>query len=64
MQASEVPMKARAIAESATTSILFQQNLEQQEQLQQQSKAIEDMKAALLIACEALKLTNYMDPEV
>eukprot|EP00775_Hariotina_reticulata_P006221 gene6221-6458_t len=62
-KASEVPIKARAIAESATTSILFQQNLEQQEQLQQQSKAIEDMKAALLITCEALKLTNYMDPE-
>lgn len=64
VQADQVPVKARTIAESATTSILLQQTVAQQEELLKYKQELEDMKAALVIACGALKETNYMDPHV
>lgn len=64
LQAEQVPSKARTIAESATTSILFQQTLALQEELMAKDKTIEDLKAGLMITCGALKQTNYMEPEV
>lgn len=36
----------------------------QQEELLKHKRELEDMKAALVIACGALKETNYMDPNV
>jgi len=63
-QAHQVPVHARVIAESATTNILTNLTLEQQMRLQQSEKRMEDMKAALHLACGVLRQTNYMDQHV
>lgn len=57
-------MKARTIAESATTSILLQQNLVQQQELLESKKQLAEMKAALYMACTTLEQTNYMESNV
>lgn len=59
-----MPVHARVIAESATTNILTNLTLEQQMRLQQSEKRMEDMKAALHLACGVLRQTNYMDTHV
>jgi hypothetical protein len=64
LQVEAVPSKARTIAESATTSILFQQTLALQEELLAKEKTIGDMQAGLMMTCGALGKTNYMDPVV
>jgi hypothetical protein len=63
-QADQVPTKARAIAESATTSILLQQNVAQQHELMEKDRIIGELKCGLMITCNALKETNYMEEEV
>jgi hypothetical protein len=64
LQEQQVPVHARVIASSATTSILTNQVLQQQLELQQAEKRMEDMKAALHLTCQVLRQTNYMDQEV
>lgn len=59
-----MPVHARVIAGSATTSILTNQVLQQQLELQTVEKRMEDMKAALHLACGVLRQTNYMDNHV
>lgn len=59
-----MPVHARVIAGSATTSILTTQLVSQQCQLQQAEKRMEDMKAALHLACGVLRQTNYMERNV
>jgi hypothetical protein len=64
LQADQVPSKARTIAESATTSILLQQNVAQQHELMEKDRIIGELKCGLMITCNALKETNYMEEEV
>lgn len=64
LQEQQVPVHARVIAGSATTSILTNQVVQQQYELQKVEKRMEDMKAALHLACGVLRQTNYMDQEV
>lgn len=64
MQEQQVPVHARVIAGSATTSILTNQVVQQQYELQKVEKRMEDMKAALHLACGVLRQTNYMDDQV
>jgi hypothetical protein len=64
MQEQQVPVHARVIAGSATTSILTNQVVQQQLELQTVEKRMEDMKAALHLACGVLRQTNYMDNHV
>lgn len=59
-----MPVHARVIAGSATTSILTNQVVAQQYELQKVEKRMEDMKAALHLACGVLRQTNYMEPHV
>lgn len=59
-----MPVHARVIAGSATTSILTNQVVAQQYELQKVEKRMEDMKAALHLACGVLRQTNYMDEQV
>jgi hypothetical protein len=59
-----VPAKARTIAESATTSILLQQNVAQQQELMEKDRIIGELRCGLMISCNALKETNYMEAEV
>jgi hypothetical protein len=63
-QEQQVPVHARVIAGSATTSILTNQVVAQQYELQKVEKRMEDMKAALHLACGVLRQTNYMDEQV
>jgi hypothetical protein len=63
-QEQQVPVHARVIAGSATTSILTNQVVAQQYELQKVEKRMEDMKAALHLACGVLRQTNYMEPHV
>lgn len=62
-QEQQVPVHARVIAGSATTSILTNQVVAQQYELQKVEKRMEDMKAALHLACGVLRQTNYMDEQ-
>eukprot|EP00878_Enallax_costatus_P028595 GHUV01030896.1.p1 GENE.GHUV01030896.1~~GHUV01030896.1.p1 ORF type:complete len:145 (+),score=56.41 GHUV01030896.1:55-435(+) len=62
-QADQVHVKARTIAQSETTNILFQKTMEQQHELQRCQAALDNMTAAMKLAAGALAATNYMDPD-
>ena len=57
-------MKARTIAQSETTNILFQKTMEQQHELQRSQAALDEMTALTKLAAGALAATNYMDADV